>query len=139
MEYIMRATKQFKQKKSYTLGFTLIELMITVAIIAIIAAIAVPSYNGYVERARRADGKKALLNVMLLQEKYRTNHVTYGTVGPDYSHDGHYDITITTGSGGYTATADPTGVQASDNCGTFTINQDGPVGSADHLSDCWRR
>ena len=45
-------------------GFTLIELMIVVTIIAIISAIAVPSYNNYVLRAKRSEGRAALMDVL---------------------------------------------------------------------------
>ena len=64
-------------------GITLIELMIVVAIIGIIAAIALPSYNRYVENARAADAKSALMSLANAMERFHTQNMTYqgATVG----------------------------------------------------------
>ena len=59
-------------------GFTLIELMIVVAIVAVLAAIALPSYQDYVRKGRRADGRSLLQGMSLAQEKWRLGHTTYG-------------------------------------------------------------
>ncbi len=61
------------------IGFTLIELMITVAIVGILAAIAYPSYKGYVIRTNRVDAQKTLMQMALSAEKYFTQRNTYGT------------------------------------------------------------
>lgn len=61
-------------------GFTLMELMIAVAIIGILSAIAYPSYTDYVRKARRAEAKSMLQEIQLLQEKYRANNSAYGTL-----------------------------------------------------------
>lgn len=61
-------------------GFTLIELMIAVVIIGILSAIAYPSYTDYVRKSRRAEAKSMLQEIQLVQERYRANNSTYGTL-----------------------------------------------------------
>lgn len=131
-------------------GFTLIELMIVVAVIAIIAAVAIPAYSDYVTRARRADAKNSLLSIEILQEKWRANNVSYGSLSDigvsSVSPDGYYNLSITTTAvsgatpSNYTVTAAPTGTQASDTqCGSFIITDNGVSATASHLAECWNR
>ena len=58
-------------------GFTLIELMITVAILGILSAITVPSYMAYVQKSKRTDAKVELLKVAQLQESYYVQNLSY--------------------------------------------------------------
>jgi type IV pilus assembly protein PilE len=99
-------------------GFTLIELMIFVAIFAVLAAIAVPSYNSYVKKSRRADARSLLQAAAIAQEKFRLSNATFAsattslappcpTSGACPSEQGHYVLatpTAVTGST-YTLTA----------------------------------
>lgn len=126
-------------------GFTLIELMIVVAIIGILAAIAYPAYTEYVTRAKRSDGKAGLLQVQLAEEKWRANHTSYttdltstglnlGTSSPD----GKYTISITAAdANGYTARATPTFTDAK--CNVLGINQADvkTVSGSDTVANCW--
>ena len=117
-------------------GFTLIELMVTVAIVAILAVIAYPSYQDYVRKSRMADGKAAILDVQLAQERFRANCPSYATslvaartcaasglgLAAAASPDQWYnlalaDVTAT----GYSITAAPQGDQAKYKCGTLGI------------------
>lgn len=74
VEFAMRKQRSVSARES---GFTLIELMIVVAIIGIIAAIAVPSYNQYVERTRATDAQGALTSLASSLERFHTQNSTY--------------------------------------------------------------
>lgn len=116
-------------------GFSLIELMVVVLIIAILAAIAIPSYSRYAFRARRPDGQELLLRVANAQERYYATYNTYGgdpvtgdlKLSSTSSEKGYYTIVITATdlTKDYTATATPVGVQATDACGALSINSAG--------------
>ncbi|WP_432471154.1 type IV pilin protein [Amphritea sp. HPY] len=127
-------------------GFTLIELMIAVAIVGILTAIAYPSYTEYVNKSRRTDGMAALLSAQLEQEKFRANNVSYASTLASAgvaanSPDGYYTIGVaSSGSNTFTMTAAPAGVQSGDRCGTFAVDENGPDTSGGYAdADCWQR
>jgi type IV pilus assembly protein PilE len=97
-------------------GFTLVELLIAMAITAILAAIAIPSYSAYIQKSRRTEAKSALLDLASLEERYFSTNNTYtnqasnlgysaGTATPFAVGSGYYNITSIT----VTAAAAPTG------------------------------
>lgn len=127
-------------------GFTLIELMVTVAIIAVLAMIALPAYQSYILKSRRIDAKNALVALQLAQEKYRGNNATYAQAIADLgiettSPQGYYTIAIKASSAPDTtyeasATAKTTGPQATDNgCLSLSVTQAGFV--VDSTAACW--
>ena len=121
-------------------GFSLIELMVVVAIIGIIASIALPSYSAYLERSRRAAGGACVLAVAQQMERFYTANLTYtgavaNTAICQDSALEHYNIAVATGARTYTVSATPFGKQASDACGTLGVNQAGTRTAAG--SDCW--
>ncbi len=131
-----------------TRGFTLIELMIVIAILAIIVAFAWPSYLENVRKSRRAEGTVHLLELADRMERYYSDQGTYAgaTLGPAeadlyvaVSENGYYNLAITVQDNvSFTVTAAPTtkGKQDDDTCGTFTLTSTG-LTSADG-SKCWK-
>lgn len=136
--------------KSKLRGFTLIELMITVAVVAILSAIAYPSYQEYVLRSRRVEAQSLLGEAAARQERWRAQNGNYTTTVANLklawgakSENGYYTLTMAAVSndGGYTLTATRTGSQTSDRrCGDFTLNALGVKGmsNAGTVADCWR-
>jgi len=125
-------------------GFTLIELMIVIAIIGILAAVAVPAYSNYVTKSRRVDGQITLQEVAQQMERCRTQNFTYAgcpaAAATTLSESGYYNIAVTSGttpdSTTFELTATPvTGKsQATDtDCDDMTIDQGGDLQPA----ACW--
>jgi type IV pilus assembly protein PilE len=126
-------------------GFTLIELMITVAIVGILAAIAYPSYTNYVKRGYRSEAIAQLNDAAARMERFYAQNNRYD-VGTDLtkigaiaaSTTGKYSLTVTSDSTSYTLTSAPQGTQASDTCGTYTLNQAGAKTPDPSTTTCWR-
>lgn len=129
-----------------TRGFTLVEVMVTVAVIAIIASIAYPSYQEQIRKTRRSDAKAALMDAAAKAERHYTQFGNYGgTIPiPATSSEGFYTINLVPATSAnpqtYTITATRVGQQASDKCGNFTIDQTQTKGVASGslpVEQCW--
>lgn len=148
-------------------GFSLIEVMIVVAIVAILAAIAIPSYTNYVVRGNMAEGMTLLTNTAQALERCYSrfsayNHQDCGVTFPRLSENGWYQVTAPVLEAAvFTLHATPQGNQATrgrgKDCGVFTLNQRGqrglsasgsgngngngvppPEPSASLVQECWR-
>ena len=133
-------------------GFTLIELMMTLVIVGILASIAIPSYNSYVLRGKRAEGRAFLMDAAAKQERFYSDCNRYGTLTgarncgtgvaniDTSSETGIYSLAVSNlgaNSQSFTLTATPTFTDAE--CTTLTLTQAGTRGSTGTMStaDCW--
>lgn len=146
-------------------AFTLIELMIVVAIIGILASIAIPSYRNSVDKSRRADAKGAIMGLANAMERHFTEDgargycqagtttsgactnatgapTIYSTQSPVDGGTAYYNLTINAATATtFTLHATPTGVQANEKCGTLTLAHTGAKGVINTngltVADCW--
>ncbi|MFO7859402.1 MAG: type IV pilin protein [Ectothiorhodospiraceae bacterium] len=134
-------------RKRGSVGFTLIEVMIVVAIVAILAAFAYPAYQNQVQDSRRSDGQSALTQAAQRLERCYTADQDYTDGGGNActtlgtSDEGYYNITADSISrDSFTLHAEPTngGPQEDDRCGTLTLDNQGNKGSTvTGANDCW--
>jgi type IV pilus assembly protein PilE len=132
-----RSTMKYKINGN---GFSLIELMIVVVILAILVGLALPSYTRYVRKANRGEGQQLLLNWANNQEIWRANDADYALVTeiPLPTHDKYTFSLSNRGANTYTLTATATGDQAGDvdkgvACTPLTLNQS----NAKTPAACW--
>lgn len=134
-------------------GFTLIEIMIVVAVLGLLTAIALPSYNSYVQKSRRSDARAALMEAANRQQQFILNRSTFTTnmqdlgyaADPARSPDGFYTFDAAQCAGGvpltrcYVLTATPVGPQTGDTaCTSFTLTSAGTkAATGTSAATCW--
>lgn len=137
-------------------GFTLVELMVVVTVVAILAAIALPAYRDQVRRANRSEGQSMLQNAAAAQERFFSNNNTYSAnmtqlgfiANPAISENGYYSVSAAACAGGviatcYVVTAQNQGGQEDDNrCESMTLDNRGSkgatdAGGGDTTAQCW--
>jgi len=147
---------QSGSRKTLSLGFTLVELMVTVAVLSVLATIAVTSYSSQVLKSRRTEAKSALLDLAGREERLFSTTNAYSNLEAALGYapatsttvmtampfgNGYYTLTVTTPTASsYTLTATPAGSQLNDTaCGTFQLNQLGQqtVSGTTSAATCW--
>ena len=118
-------------------GFTLVELMIALAVVGILATVAYPSYVNQLRQSRRTDAKVALLDLAARQERFFSVNNVYASTPAQLGYAGaafpidvlsgssaYYRLSTVVGTGAtsFTATAAPVGAQGSDACGSYAID-----------------
>lgn len=134
------------------LGFTLLELMIVVTVIAVLAMIAIPSYSEQIRKGKRAEAVQAIGDLQLRQERWRAEHATYGSLadlGGASLNSSLKNYTISVNdppiAGGYTITATRKNDLANDpKCANFTMTVASGVATkstsdGQNVDYCWRQ
>lgn len=142
-------------------GFTLIELMVALAIASVLAMIAIPGYQSSVRKSRRTEARMAVLDLASREERFLSTANAYTKTTTDVGYSGTFPVTV--GSGYYTLTVDTPdtafvaaggttpsyiitataiGTQLKDTqCKTFTVNQLGTQAATDSsgaaAASCW--
>ncbi len=150
---------QLNQTVRRDLGFTLIELMITVVIVSILLAIAVPNYSESVRKSTRSVARTHLLDIANRQQEFFYNNKTFandltglgyaaatigigkdGEIGAAGAGDAAYNLSVTAADAiSYSLSAVPVNAQAKDTpCGTFILASTGAKSASGALgADCW--
>ncbi len=131
-------------------GFTLIEVVVTIGILGILAAIAIPAYSAYIKTANRTDATRTMTYDAQALERCYSQNFTFATncplavAPPSPSAQGYYTITIAATANSFTITATPLkSPQTQDSaCGTFTLDNAGTQGAttsggAANTQTCW--
>lgn len=123
------------QRNAVSRGFTLVELAVIMAVVAILAAVAIPNYSEYVMRSHRSAVQSFISDVASRQSQFFLDRRNYaGTVAalnmaaPPADVTARYTVAIAVVAGppgGFQVSATPIGTQATDRCGALTIDQAG--------------
>jgi len=148
-------TKQPRAPRVF--GFTLIELMIAVAVVSLLAAFALPQYRAQIKKSRRTDAKTGLLDLASREERFMTVNNKYTNVAGNLGYSAfpvqvpnpsaysyQLSVTLSTDTLHYTATAAPNSAigQSTDGCGSYTLTELGVQGNTNlsngmTTASCW--
>lgn len=129
------------------LGFTLIEVLVAMACVAVLVTVAWPSYQGLLERSQRAQARTALLQAAHWLERAASANGNY-PASTDIPasllqvEGQRYQIQVTSSPQSYALSATPIGTQSADACGTLTLNHlgvRGVQGGSQTAAQCWSR
>jgi len=145
--------RQSKPPRTISKGFTLIELMVAVAVVAILGTIAMVTYTKQIQKARRTEARSAILDLAGREEKLFSTTNAYGTlpsqlgyavagapndVWPMTIGGGYYQVGVVATPTTYLITATTFGTQVKDTtCNTLTVDQLGTQNSTGGGTDCW--
>jgi type IV pilus assembly protein PilE len=122
-------------------GFTLVEMMIAVAVAGVLSSVALPSFQGVLHQSRRSEALVALMQVQAAQERWRSNHRSYGSLADigiaATTSGGHFTLQVAdAGEDGYDVFATATGAQSRDTaCRVLRLRLDGATVSQASGSD----
>lgn len=120
--------RNMRQSRKYIQGFTIIELLIVFALMAIIAAIAIPTYQNYTLSTYRKAAIADILSIQQdLEQQYTLNNGAYRAVSaPASGNPARYNMAVTLADNNqtYTITATATAIQAGEECGNLRVNSD---------------
>ena len=141
------------------LGFTLIELMVAVAVVGVLSALAFPAYDQYIKKSRRTDAKNALLDLAAREERYYSLNNQYSTnpsnlgyastsfpMNVQTSNSAYYQLNLSAPTPmaaalpTFAASAVPLGSQVNDRCGSYTLDHlgvQGNNGNTTTSAECW--
>ena len=142
--------RQLRPRRTLVKGFTLIELMVAVAVVAILGTIAMTSYQSQIRKSRRTDARSAVLDLAGREEKLFSTTNAYSGTGSDLGYaalpaivgSGYYQVTVVVPNPpiSYLITATAIGTQAKDTgCASLSVDQLGSQASTgtDTVAACW--
>lgn len=128
-------------------GFSLIELMIVLALIATLSVVAIPNYQNYVIKVRRLEASVLLVQISQSLETFYAKHYSYvgfpsaamPSQSPSHSRDKYYDISATLSMSTFLLQATPVNSQLRDSCAVLSLNHAGvKSASGEQHTKCWR-